>query len=182
HTQGLILLAQRPQADLAKTLAASRPLLVGLDAVQDPGNFGTIVRTAEAAGAHGILALQGSVDAFAPKTLRSAMGSAFRLPIVTELTGEELLTACRQAGICVVAADVEAELNYTEFDWRQPALLLLGNEGRGVNEVLLSGCDGSVRIPLHPPVESLNVAASAAVILFEAARQRREWESGRAGD
>ncbi len=178
HTQGLILLAQRPQADLGKTLATNQPLLVGLDAVQDPGNFGTIVRTAEAAGAQGVLALQGSVDAFAPKTLRSAMGSAFRLPVVPELTGEELLTACRQASVRVVAADAEAELNYTEFDWRQSALLLLGNEGRGVNEVLLSGCDASVRIPLHPPVESLNVAASAAVILFEAARQRREPGSG----
>jgi RNA methyltransferase, TrmH family len=181
HTQGLILLAQRPQASLAKTLSAEVPLLVGLDAVRDPGNFGTIVRTAEAAGAHGVLALIGSVDAFAPKTLRGAMGSAFRLPIVMELTEEVLLSACRQAGVAVVAADAEAELNYTEFDWRQPALLLLGNEGHGVNDLLLAECDASVRIPLHPPVESLNVAASAAVILFEAARQRREWGSGGAG-
>lgn len=174
HTQGLMLLAERPRADLAKALSGGAPLLVGLDAVQDPGNLGAIVRTAEAAGAQGVLALKGSADAFAPKTLRSAMGSAFRLPIVTELTEAELLTACRQAGVAVVAADAEAELNYTEFDWRQPALLLLGNEGRGVNRLLLAECQGSVRIPLHPPVESLNVAASAAVILFEAARQRRE--------
>lgn len=182
HTQGLILLAQRPQAELSKALSGSvpllvGPLLVGLDAVQDPGNFGAIVRTAEAAGAQGVLALKGSADAFAPKTLRSAMGSAFRLPIVTELTAEELLTTCRQAGVTVVAADAAAELNYTEFDWRRPALLLLGNEGRGINDVLLAECQGSVRIPLHPPVESLNVAASAAVILFEAARQRREVEN-----
>ena len=176
HSQGLILLAQRPQAVLAKTLSSHVPLLVGLDAVQDPGNFGTIVRTAEAAGAHGVLALRGSADAFAPKTLRGAMGSAFRLPLVTELTEEELLTTCRQAGVTVVAAEAEAELNYTEFDWRQPALLLLGNEGRGINTRLLAESRASVRIPLHPPVESLNVAASAAVILFEAARQRREGE------
>jgi RNA methyltransferase, TrmH family len=169
-TQGLIVLAQRPRTALAELL--QRPsLLVALDAVQDPGNAGTILRTAEAAGAFGLIALTGTVDLFAPKVLRSAMGSAFRLPLATNVIGSELLAQCN--GIQTVAATMDAELDYDEYDWRQPSLLILGNEGNGVAPALLDRVNARVRIPLHLPVESLNVAAAAAVILFEAARQRR---------
>ena len=171
-TQGLIVLAERPRATLATALS-SGSLLVALDAVQDPGNAGTILRSAEAAGASAVIALKSTVDLYAPKVLRSAMGSAFRLPLATEVTADELLAACAQSGVQVVAAAMEAESNYDEYDWRQPALLLLGNEGNGLQHKLLERADTRIRIPLHPSVESLNVAAAAAVILFEAARQRR---------
>lgn len=170
--QGLVVLAERPCAVLADLLAQAG-LLVALEAVQDPGNAGTILRTAEAANAAGVIALRGTTDLFAPKTLRSAMGSAFRLPIVSDVIGSALLAECEQRGLRTVAATMDAELDYDEYDWRQPALLLLGNEGNGVTPALLDRVKSSVRIPLHPPVESLNVAAAAAVILFEAARQRR---------
>ena len=99
------------------------------------------------------------------------MGSAFRLPLVTDVMGSELLAQCD--GFKTVAATMDAELDYDEYDWRQPSLLILGNEGNGLQRELLERVDVRVRIPLHPPVESLNVAAAAAVILFEAARQRR---------
>ena len=171
-TQGLIVLAERPQATLDQALSTGS-LFVALDAVQDPGNAGTILRSAEAAGAAAVIAMKGTVDLFAPKVLRSAMGSAFRLPLAVEVTTDEWLAACASRGIQVVAAAAEAELNYDEYDWRQPALLLLGNEGNGLSRELLERADVRVKIPLHPPVESLNVAAAAAVILFEAARQRR---------
>ena len=171
-TQGLIVLAERPRTTLATALS-SGSLFVALDAVQDPGNAGTILRTAEAAGAFGLIALKGTVDLFAPKVLRSAMGSAFRLPLAGEVTTDELLAACSSRGIQVLATAADGELNYDAFDWRQPALLLLGNEGNGVSRELLDRADARVSIPLHPPVESLNVAAAAAVILFEAARQKR---------
>ncbi len=175
HTQGLILIAGRPTATLDQALsnrAENAALIVCLDAVQDPGNFGTIVRTAEAAGASGIVALAGSVDAYAPKTLRSAMGSAFRLPITTGVSSEKLLSKARAAGLKVVATAMEAETAYTDFDWRQPAVMILGNEATGVRAELLEQCNTRVRIPLRPPVESLNVATAAAVLLFEAAKQR----------
>lgn len=172
HSQGLILLAGRPATGLQPMLLAEQPLIVGLDAVQDPGNFGTIVRTAEAAGASGVLALKGSVDAFAPKTLRSAMGSAFRLPIVAGASGA-LLAQVQAAGVSIVGTVMDAELSYTDFDWRQPALVLFGNEARGMRPETLAQCTTRVRIPLQAPVESLNVAAAAAALLFEAARQRR---------
>jgi len=177
NTQGLILIAERPSATLDRILSgrqAEAALAVCLDAVQDPGNFGTIVRTAEAAGASGIAALKGSVDAFAPKTLRSAMGSAFRLPMATDVQPDELLSKARAAGMKIVAAAAEGAITYTIFDWRQPAMMILGNEANGVRAGLLEQCDVRVSIPLRAPVESLNVAAAAAVILFEAARQRAD--------
>ena len=175
NPQGIVVLAQRPATGLTQMLLADVPLIVGLNAVQDPGNFGTIVRTAEAAGASGVVALKGSVDAFAPKTLRSAMGSAFRLPIVSGLTDSALLTQVRAAKLKVLATTANAAMRYDQFDWRQPALVVFGNEARGVNQALLDACDAQISIPLQAPVESLNVAAAAAAILFEAARQRRSW-------
>ena len=184
NSQGIILLATRPTFTLHQVLAThadQAALIVGLDAVQDPGNLGTIMRTAEAAGANGVIALSGSADTFAPKTLRSAMGSAFRLPITTDTAPGELLAACQSANIMMAATAADAPLDYSEYDWRQPTLVIFGNEARGVNSSLLAHCETKLRIPLHQPVESLNVAAAAAVMLFEAARQRRKGRKGRKG-
>lgn len=175
NTQGLILLAARPVFTLDQVLASragSATLIVGLDAVQDPGNLGTIVRTAEASGAGGVIALSGSADAFAPKTLRSAMGSAFRLPVIADVKPDDLIVACQSAGLTLAATAADAPLTYSEYNWQQPTLVIFGNEARGVNPSLLAHCEVKLRVPLQPPVESLNVAAAAAVILFEAARQR----------
>ncbi|MBE7497376.1 MAG: RNA methyltransferase [Verrucomicrobiaceae bacterium] len=173
-TQGIIVIAERPWASVERLLAVPHPLIVGLDRVQDPGNVGTIIRTAEAAGASGLLSFAGSADAFSPKTLRSAMGSAFRLPVMVDVAGAGALSMCRGRGMQCVAACGEGEVDYDGYDWRQPALLILGNEGRGVDSELARACDTRVRIPLRAPVESLNVAAAGAAILFEAARQRRQ--------
>ncbi len=173
NPQGVVVLAARPATGLAQMLSTDKPLIVALDAVQDPGNFGTIVRTAEAAGASGVIALKGSADAFAPKTLRSAMGSAFRLPILSGLTAAALLAQARAAGLKVLTTVAKGARRYDEFDWRQPALVLFGNEARGISPALLDAGAEQLCIPLQAPVESLNVAAAAAAILFEAARQRR---------
>ncbi len=176
NTQGLIAIAERPESDFDRALQARdgvAPLVVCLDSAQDPGNFGTIVRTAEASGASGVVATKGSVDAFAPKTLRSSMGSAFRLPIVTGVESEELPPIARAAKLRMVATTAGGETIYSDYDWRRPTMVVFGNEARGVGRELLERCDERLRIPLRAPVESLNVAAAAAVILFEAARQRR---------
>lgn len=171
--QGVIVLAERPSSSFDDLFRADGPLLlVGLDALQDPGNTGTIIRTAEAAGADGVLSLRGSVDPFAPKTLRSAMGSAFRLPILCEVEPESLLAMAARHNCRVVATDGRASTPYTAYDWRQPTLLLLGNEGNGVRPALFEASDVRLSIPMKRPVESLNVATAAAVLLFEARRAR----------
>jgi RNA methyltransferase, TrmH family len=179
NTQGLIVLAERPAATLKQMLGAraGAGLFVALDAVQDPGNLGTIIRTAEASGAGGAIALSGAVEAFAPKTLRSAMGSAFRLPLVAEVTVDELIVAANTEGLTLVTTEAQAETVYTAYDWRQPTLVIFGNEARGVSAALRERAAVRLRIPLRAPVESLNVAAAAAIVLFEAARQRG-WEAG----
>jgi RNA methyltransferase, TrmH family len=177
NTQGLIVIAERPEFDFDRVLQARdgvAPLVVCLDSAQDPGNFGGVVRTAEAAGASGVVATKGSVDAFAPKTLRSSMGSAFRLPVVTGAGSEDLARASVGAKMRMVATTSGGETIYTDYDWRRPTMVVFGNEARGVGQELLERCDERLRIPLRAPVESLNMAAAAAVILFEAARQRRE--------
>jgi len=177
NTQGLIILAERPNYSIDQMISQSdnEPILiVCLDTVQDPGNLGTIIRTAEAAGANSVVALKGSVDPFAPKALRSAMGSAFRLPVVSRIDAGDLFEKARTAGLGIVATSTDATVSYDKFDLRHPLMIIFGNEAHGVREELLERCDARLRIPLHPPVESLNVAASAAAVLFEVARQRRD--------
>jgi RNA methyltransferase, TrmH family len=172
QTQGLILIAERPQLSPEAFFKRGGRLFLALDRVQDPGNMGTLLRTAEAAGADGVLALGGSADVFSPKVLRSSMGSAFRLPVLQNVTPEALMALKTQHQLTLVAAAGEADTSYTHYDWQQPTLLLLGNEGRGVSPDLLQHCDTRLRIPMANGVESLNVATAGAVMLFEAARQR----------
>ncbi len=182
-SQGLVLLAQRPEVASRQMLTTGNPpnqstLIVALDRVQDPGNAGTIVRTAEAAGATGLITLAGTVDPFSPKSLRASMGSAFRLPIACGVSLDSILTLSHEHDVTVVGTVAEAKLDYTAYDWRGPTLVVLGNEAGGVAAALLARCQVTIRIPVASPVESLNVAAAAAVVLFEAARQRRSSESG----
>lgn len=174
HSQGLIVIGQRPAADAAAfwPKLPPAPLLVALDRVQDPGNLGTILRSAEAAGADGLITLAGSADVFSPKTLRASMGSALRLPVLPNLSPDELLASARRLGLRLLAASGSAIRNHRDLDWRGPVLLILGNEGSGVSPTLHAVCEESVRIPIKAPVESLNVAAAATVLLFEAAHQR----------
>lgn len=178
NPQGIILIAARPVWDIETVISSQANLLIAFDSVQDPGNVGTILRTAEAAGVQGVIALKGTVDCYAPKTLRSAMGAAFRLPIITEVEPEQLLESCQAAKITLAATSALetgacTSLIYSDYDWHQPTMLLFGNEANGVRPQLLEQCDVQMRIPLQPPVESINVSAAAAAILFEAARQRR---------
>lgn len=173
HSQGVILLARRPQHDPAAFARQPCTLLLALDRVQDPGNLGTLLRTAEAAGVEAVLLLPGCADAFAPKVLRSSMGSAFRLPVLSEVSAADLGRLSAEQGLRLVAAAGGGDLEHFDYDWRQPTLLVLGNEANGVSEPLLAQCAARLRIPMQPGVESLNVATAGAALLFEAVRQRR---------
>ncbi|MBE9213116.1 RNA methyltransferase [Plectonema cf. radiosum LEGE 06105] len=147
-------------------------LQIALEAVQDPGNLGTIIRTAAAAGASGLWLSQNSVDLDNPKVLRASAGQWFRLPMqVTEDLSATVITA-KLAGIQVIATLPTANLTYWQVDWQKPSLILLGNEGAGLSTELAEMADLNVKIPLQPGVESLNVAITAALILYEAQRQK----------
>ncbi|MCA1964181.1 MAG: RNA methyltransferase, partial [Prosthecobacter sp.] len=174
QSQGLVLIARRLALELGGFFQKKGSLYLALDRVQDPGNMGTLLRTAEAAGVDGVISLGGSVDLFSPKVLRSAMGAAFRLPVLVGLAAEALPGVCAQHGLHLAAATGEGETDYTAHDWQTPTVLILGNEGQGVSPALLAACHSRLHIPLANGVESLNVAAAGAVLLFEAARQRRK--------
>lgn len=170
--QGVIALAAQPVFGLEELFSDERPLVVALDALQDPGNVGTIVRAAEAAGASGVAVSPGTAEPYGPKALRASMGSAFRLPIARRTSVDEAVRAATERGLTVLATAVEGGTHYTDHDWRKPTLVLVGNEGAGLSPDTLALADRIVSIPLAPPVESLNAAVATAVMLFEAVRQR----------
>jgi TrmH family RNA methyltransferase len=170
-SQGLLLLARRPDVD-SSPLAGDRPLVLFIAGVQDPGNLGSLLRLAEAAGVTGVFIGTGSADPFSSKALRGAMGSTFRIPMGFRPSASEV-TVLRRGGVSVWAATAEGT-PYDAVDWRRPSALVVGNEGAGLPEATVKACDGRVAVPMAGRVESLNVAVAAGIILFEAARQRRE--------
>lgn len=147
-------------------------LLIALDGIQDPGNAGTIVRSAEAFGAAGVLFLKGSVCPYNPKALRASAGSAFRLPVLTGIEPKIAQNWFAQNGLPVFAALPGAAAALDTIDFTNPAVVVIGSEGRGVSETILKSAT-PFTIPTQQ-VESLNAAVAASVILYEAARQRRQ--------
>ena len=172
--QGIVVLARRPESS-PQRLAASltdNSLLVVLHQINNPVNVGAILRTAEAAGAHGIITTKNSSDPFSPKSLRGAMGSAFRLAIWRNADFAEAVEWCRAKKISLVGTDAGASLKHTDWDWTRATALVLGPESTGLNADELKATDQTVSIPMHGEVESLNVSVAAGILLYEAARQR----------
>ncbi|MCG6134747.1 MAG: RNA methyltransferase [Nostoc sp. LLA-1] len=146
-------------------------LVLALETIQDPGNLGTMIRTAAAAGATGLWLSDDSVDLDSPKVLRASAGQWFRLPMAVTEDLTATVQQSQQAGMQVIATLPTADLTYWDVDWRKPSLILLGNEGAGLSADLAAMADKQVKIPLSPGVESLNVAIAAALMLYEAQRQ-----------
>jgi len=169
NPQPVAAIVERPDRTL-DDLTADGPVMVGVQ-LQDPGNAGAMARTAEAAGCAGLILGRPCVDWTNPKVVRASAGSVLRLPIVV-CDLPEAVTAMRSAGRPVVATAPFASARYDEMDLRSAAILL-GNEPRGLAPEALALADAVVTIPMAGDVESLNVAATAAVMAFEAARQRR---------
>jgi TrmH family RNA methyltransferase len=173
--QGIAALMEIPRFSFAEALAGPKPLVVMTAALQDPGNFGTLVRSAEAFGASGVIALPGTVSVWNSKALRASAGSAFRVPVIAEKPGPAFV-ALRERRIPVYAAvpasaDGEA-VPCSDVDLSAPAAILIGNEGSGLSAELLERTGQRIAIPTPGPVESLNAAIAASVLLYEAARQR----------
>lgn len=172
--QGIVVLAGRPDED-EKSFAAKQsaaPLVVILYRVNNPGNVGAIMRTAEAAGATGIVTTVNTSDPFSPKSLRGAMGSAFRLPIWKGADLAEVIQWCRAKNIRTACADAGGEKLYTEIDWCKSTALIVGPESAGLSSDEIAAAGAALRIPMQGKVESLNVASATAIMLYEAANQR----------
>jgi RNA methyltransferase, TrmH family len=186
--QGILAIARCPEwswQDIANR--APTPIVI-LDGLQDPGNVAAIVRTAEAAGAAGIVTTPGTAHLFSPKALRGAMGSTLRLPCLEHVSVRDIVERLRKSSILLVAATImqrtkskspsrnqrltELPLQYTQLNWKMASAILFGQEGKGISGEWDSHIHQSIFIPMLPPVESLNVAAAAAVLLYESFRQR----------
>lgn len=164
--QGVVAAMPWPQLELQPP-----GLLLALDRVQDPGNAGTLLRTAEATGVGAVLCIVGTVDLFSPKVVRAGMGAHFRVPIRFELTWEEARPILETADH-IYGATASATMPYYAADWRQPSALIIGNEAQGLSQEALEAATKLITIPMKGQVESLNAAIAGSVMLFEALRQR----------
>jgi len=169
--QGLIAVATHSPLPLTGLRLRANPLLVVCDGIQDPGNLGTIIRTADAAGADGVVILPGTCDVYMQKTIRATAGSLFNIPVAHAAAGE-LLDWLRANKIHLAVTASGAENSFFEAGLDKPVAFVFGNEAQGVQEDLRKAADISLSIPIYGRAESLNVAVSAALCLYEAVRQR----------
>jgi TrmH family RNA methyltransferase len=169
--QGVIAVAELPRPTSDGLLERPDLLLVVADRIQDPGNLGTIIRIADAAGVTGVVVTSGSVDPYNSKALRATMGSLFHLPVV-QLDVERAQARLGAAGVRVLVADQTGAVDYTEADYHPPVAIVLGNEGQGPDDRWQQAAGARIRIPLYGRAESLNVAVAAGLLLYEARRAR----------
>jgi len=175
NPSGVVAIARARPADVRVVMATvtDLPLVLVLAGLQDPGNVGAIVRAAAAFGASGVVAIEGSANPFGWKALRGAMGGTFRLPVAAHGRLPEVVDAAVELGVRLVAAVPRNGTPLPKLDLRVPTAIVLGGEGAGVPQATMAAMQEMVTIPMQPPVESLNVAIAAALILYEATRQRQ---------
>ena len=171
--QGILCIVNRRESTKEEIMGAERPFLVVLDNLQDPGNLGTILRTAEGAGVTGILLSRDCVDIYNPKVIRSTMGSIYRMPFLYVEDLALLLDELKGFGITAYAAHLNGARFYDEEDYRTGCAFLIGNEGNGLRDEITAKADRKIKIPMHGKVESLNAAMAAGILMYEACRQRR---------
>ena len=169
---GIVAVARWQAAKVHEVLARQPALVVCAVHVQDPGNTGAIIRAADAAGATGVVVADGSADPFGWKALRGSMGSAFRVPVAAGADATAVCREARERGVRVISTTPSGGQGLQEIDLAGPGLVLVGGEGAGLPADVEAAADARLTIPMRGPVESLNVAVAAGVILYEAYRQR----------
>ena len=166
NTQGIIGVVKFKQRTLEENLTDDNRFVLILDRIQDPGNMGTIIRTADAAGVDAIIALKGCVDIYNPKVIRSTMGSIFDMNII-HCTQEECLRELKSKDFNIVSSYLNTDNYYHETDYGKKVALVIGNEANGVNDELIDESDILVKIPIYGNAESLNAAISSAILMYE---------------
>lgn len=169
--QGIMAVVKMKNNSLSDMLAGN-PLLILVENLQDPGNLGTILRMGEGAGVTGVIMSPNTVDIYNPKTIRSTMGSIFRVPFVYVQDFSEAVTQCQKAGVKVYAAHLDGKNTYLGEDYSTSTAFLIGNEGNGLTDGITKQADTLIRIPMQGEVESLNAAIACTILTYEAVRQR----------
>ena len=171
--QGVLCIVRQQASDLPTLLRAEKPLLLLLENLQDPGNLGTILRTAEGAGVTGVILSKGCVDLYNPKTIRSTMGSVYRVPTLYTEDLCQTVEVLKKHGIRSYAAHLKGANFYDQENYQSGTAFLIGNEGNGLTEELTEKADTLIRIPMEGQLESLNAGVASAILMYEAYRQRR---------
>ena len=176
HHQSVVAICPAKAYDDLETLlqADARPLLVALDGVEDPGNLGAIVRTAVAAGAHGLIIPERRAAGLSPGVARASAGALEHIRIARVKNLVRALVELKDNDFWVYGFETSGAKSYLELDYAGACVLVMGGEGKGLHRLVREACDETARIPIVGPVESLNVSAAAAVVLYEALRQRRK--------
>lgn len=171
--QGILAVVEMKDMEAENLLTDDdMPFIIVMDGLQDPGNMGTIIRTAEGAGVTGILISSDSVDPYSPKVVRATMGALFRMKLCISTDLKEDISLLKEKGITVFGTHLSGKEFYDE-DFRIPSAFLIGNEGKGLKDDVAETADRLLRIPMKGRVESLNAGVSAAVVMYEVLRQRR---------
>ena len=171
NPQGILAVAKISTVS-EESLIKENGLYIFCDSVQDPGNLGTIIRTADAAGADGVILGTGCADLFNPKTVRSTMSSLFNVPICVSEDSKKTFEYFKARGVKIFGSTPHTDILIYDEDFTGPSMLVLGNEANGISEELLTMCDACVKIPMVGSAESLNVATAGAVLIYEALRQK----------
>jgi RNA methyltransferase, TrmH family len=168
HPQPIIAICDMPETELP----SSSTFVLAIDSLRDPGNLGTLIRAAAAAGVDAVALLHGTVDVFNPKTIRASAGAVFSIPIGSFPDIAHVVEQCFSSHPAIVIADGAGEQDYDTIDWTAPSLLIIGGEAEGAGKASRTYADVVARIPIETGVESLNAALAGGIILFEARRQR----------
>lgn len=176
--QGILCVMRRKEYTPDNLLQAENPLLMLLEDIQDPGNLGTILRTGEGAGIDGVIMSRDTADIYNPKTIRSTMGSIYRVPFVYVPSLPDMIAALKQKKITVYAAHLKGKQWYDQADYGGGSAFLIGNEGNGLKEETAALADSYIKIPMGGKVESLNAAMASGILMYEASRQRRFMADG----
>lgn len=170
--QGIMAVLPFRETYLSDIFKKSNPFIILLDRVQDPGNLGTIIRTADAFGVDGIIISEGSVDVYNPKVVRATMGSIFRVSLFHVKDNLNTVRELKNKGIKIYSTSLQAEKFIQEADFKVPSLLIIGNESKGVSDELLNMADSLIKIPMVGEAESLNAAVASSIVMYEVMRQR----------
>lgn len=172
--QGIMAIARFKMDSIDEIYSKDSPFLLLLDQVQDPGNMGTIIRTADAFGIDGIVVTEGCVDIYNPKVVRATMGSIFRVPIYHTLEGDKIIEELKKKNLKIYSTSLKGDRFIQDVDFNRPSLLIIGNESKGVSPSLEALADSLIKIPMVGEAESLNAAIASSIIMYEAVRQRRQ--------
>lgn len=172
NPQGVIAVCSYPKVEFSTVINSKPTFILILDEVQDPGNAGTLIRTAAATNVDAVVLIEGSVDVYNPKVLRASMGAVFRIPVIPSVPAHTVIKQIKLNRMNIVSADNNGSITHYQANFRDKAALVIGNEGRGVGDAMSGAANTQIKIPMERGVESLNAAIAGGIIMYEAYRQR----------